>query len=203
MLAMLEQLELGRQGRLDLVRGAIDARLHAPTRVPAFAALVAGGLWTFAGAGVVAQPAPPDWPGYLLETLPLAIVAIAAGGLAIIGCWARRSDGAGRAGTFAVGLAVIGQAAWFIALTAAWLGLGYGSAIAVAQGLGALGTLLVGLVLLRSNDEGLGALLVLAPALMLFAWPVAWLAFGLAWTLVGALLLARDAADALPPMRAA
>jgi hypothetical protein len=202
-LATLEQLDLGSRGWLDLIRGAFDARLHTPSRAPAAAALVAGGLWAFAGAGVLAQPAPPDWPGYLLESLPIAIVAIAAGGLATIGCWARRSDSAGRAGTLAITLAIVGDAAWIAALAAAWFGLGYGSAIAVAQGLGAVGALLVGLLLLRSNDAGLGAILVLASALMMFAWPAAWLGFGLAWTLVGALLFARAEPDGLPPTQLA
>jgi hypothetical protein len=189
MLAMLEQFRLGPRGRLDLARGAIDARLMAPTRLPAVAALVAGAMWTFAGAGIVAQPAPPDWPGYLLETLPLAMIAVAAGAVATIGCWARRRDGAGRSGTVAIGLAVAGHIAWLVALAAALIGVEYGAVTAAAQGLGAIGCLLVGVVLLRSGDERIGGLLVLAPALMMFGWPAAWLAFGLAWTLVGVLLL--------------
>ncbi len=191
MLEVLRQRRLGWRGRLDLARGAIDAHLHAPTRLPAAAAIVTGGLWTVAGAGVLAQPSPPDWPGYLLETLPLAMVAVATGGLATIGCWARHSDGAGRPGSLAIGLAIVGHAAWAVALAAAWFGAGYGAVTAAGQDLGALGVLLVGLILLRSRDEALGAPLVLAPALMLFGWPVAWLGFGLAWTLVGTLLLAR------------
>ena len=98
-LAVLEQAALGWRDRLDLARGAIDAHLHTSSRLPAAAALATGGLWTFAGAGVVAQPAPPDWPGYLVETLPIALIAVATGGVATIGCWARRSDHAGRRGT--------------------------------------------------------------------------------------------------------
>jgi hypothetical protein len=191
MLAVLEQFELGPRGRLDLARGAIDARLLAPTRLPAAAALLAGGLWTVAGTGIVVQPAPPDWPGYLLELLPLAMVAVAAGALATIGCWARRRDGAGRMGTLAIGLTIAGHVLWLVALAAAFVGVGYGPVTAVAQDLGALGCFLVGFVLLRTGDERVGGLLILAPTLMMFGWPVAWLAFGLAWTLVGVLLLAR------------
>jgi hypothetical protein len=59
---------------------------------------------------------------------------------------------------------------------------------AVAQAAGALGCLLVGLVLLRSGDERVGGLLVVAPTLLLFGWPVAFLGFGLAWTVAGMLL---------------
>lgn len=191
MLAILEQFELGRRGRLDLVRGAIDARLLEPTRLPAAAALAAGGLWTIAGAWIVVQPAPPDWPGYLLETLPLAMIAVAAGAVATIGCWARQRDGAGRIGSLAIASALVGHLAWFVALAAALAGIAYGPITAIAQDLGVLGCLLVGFALLRTGDEPLGGLLLLAPALMMFAWPAAWLAFGLAWTLVGVLLLVR------------
>jgi hypothetical protein len=199
LLAMLEQFRLGPRGRFDLARGAIDARLHAATRVPARAALLAGGIWTFAGAAVVSQPTPPDWPGYLLETLPLAIVAVVSGGLALVGCWARRSDDAGRAGAAAIVLAVAGLIAWAIALAVALLGYGYGPPTAAAQDLAALGSLLVGIVLLRTGETLLGSLLTIGPALMVFAWPVAWLGFGLAWTLVGVLLLVEpDPRDSRP-----
>ena len=190
MLATLEQRHVGARDRLDLVRGALDVWLHAPSKVPAFAALGAGGLWTVVGAGVVAQPVPPDWPGYLLETLPLAALATSLGGLATIGCWARRSDVAGRAGGLAIVLAVVGHVAWIVALIAAWLGAGYGAQTIAAQALGVLGSVLVGLMLLRSADERIGSVLVIGPAIMLFGWPIAWLGFGLGWTLVGALQLA-------------
>jgi hypothetical protein len=195
MLATLEQRRIGVRDRVDLGRGALDAWLHQPSRLPAFAALAAGGLWTVGGTVVVGQPVPPDWPGYLLETLPVAIVATVLGGLATIGCWARRSDVAGRAGVLAVGLAVVGHVAWIAALLAAWLGFGYGAQTIAAQTAGALGSVLVGLVLLRSADEVIGAVLVVAPAVMLLGWPIAWLGFGLGWTLVGVLLLAQPAPD--------
>jgi hypothetical protein len=195
MLATLEQRRIGPRDRFDLGRGALDAWLHKPSRVPAFAALAAGGLWTVAGTVIVAQPVPPDWPGYLLETLPVAILATILGGVATIGCWARRSDVAGRAGVLAVRLAVVGHGAWIAALVAAWLGVGYGAQTIAAQAAGALGSVLVGLVLLRSADERIGALLVIAPSIMLLGWPIAWLGFGLGWTLVGVLLLALPAPD--------
>ena len=87
-------------------------------------------------------------------------------------------------------MAVVGHVAWIVALTAAWLGAGYGEQTIAAQSLGVLGSVLVGLMLLRSADERIGSLLVIAPAIMPFGWPIAWLGFGLGWTLVGALLLA-------------
>jgi hypothetical protein len=203
MLAMLEQLHLGPRGRYDLARGAVDAHLHTPTRVPAIAALLAGGLWTVAGTGIVAQPTPPDWPGYVLEALPLAIVAVGSSGLATVGCWALRSDDAGRPGTLAVLLAIAGHVLWVIALASALVGFAYGPPTAVAQGLAAVGSLLVGIGLLRAGESSLGGLLAVGAALMVFAWPIAWLAFGLAWTLVGALLLARFDRDRPPPTRLA
>ena len=195
MLATLEQRRIGLRDRLDLGRGALDAWLHQPSRLPAFAALASGGLWTVAGTVVVAQPVPPDWPGYLLETLPVAVLATILGGLATIGCWARRSDAGGRPGVLAIALAVVGHLAWMLALVAAWFGVAYGAETILAQAVAALGSILVGLVLLRSADERIGALLVIAPAIMLFGWPAAWLGFGLGWTLVGVLLLAMPAPD--------
>ena len=201
MLAMLEQFRIRPRGRLDLVRGAIDARLHSPTRLPAGAALLSGGLWTFAGAGIVAQPVPPDWPGYLLEALPVAIVATALAGFATIGCWARRSDGSGRAGTVAILLAVLGHLAWMTALVNVWLGGAAGSATVAAQTLGALGSVLVGLLLVARGDDRVGWVLVIAPAVLLFGWPFAWLGFGFGWTLVGVFLLAGPERDESPPTR--
>jgi hypothetical protein len=185
---MLELMDLGWRERLDLVRGAIDAQLHA-SRIPAAAAFLAGGLWTAIGAAVVGQPAPPDWPGHLIETLPLAIAAVASGALAAIGCWAHGSDRAGRRGTVAVTVAVVCHVVWAAGLAAALLGIEYGAPTAVAQDIGALGVLLLGLVLLRSGDEWIGGLLVVAPTILFFGWPAAWLAYGLAWTIAGALLL--------------
>jgi hypothetical protein len=200
-LAVLEQLDLGPRGRFDLARGAIDAHLHAPTRMPAIAALLAGGLWTFAGVGIVAQPTPPDWPGYLIEALPLAIVAVVSGGLAAVGCWAIRSDDAGRLGTVAVLVAIAGHIVWVIALGCALVGLGYGPPTAVAQDVAAIGTLLVGIGLLRGGEGLVGGLLAFGAALMVFAWPIAWLGFGLAWTLIGVLLLVAFDPQRSPPSR--
>jgi len=193
--AVLEQANVGWRGRSDLVRGAVDARLHAGSRAPGVAALVCGGLWTFIGAGVIAQPVPPDWPGYLIETLPVAFLAVAAGVVATIGLWGRRSDEAGRRGAIAVLLGVGLQLAWAIGLLAAFLGFGGPVELGVAQALGAIGVLLAGLVLLRAGDMPIGALLVFAPTWMLFGFAVAWLGYGFAWTLVGVLVLVGPAND--------
>ena len=194
-LAVLEAAPLRRRGRLDLARGAIDAWLHARSRVPVAAAFLAGGIWTIAGTWIVAQPAPPDWPGYLVETLLPAIAAVAAGAVALVGAWAVGSDAAGRAGVVAIGLALAGHGAWLAVLIAAFVGLDYGALTAVGQALGAVGCALVGLALVRTGQERIGGVLVLAPTVLLFGWPIAWLAFGLAWTMIGMFLLAEPGTD--------
>ena len=193
--AVLELAHVGRRERVDLVRGALDARLHAPSRVPGVAALLCGGLWTFIGAGVVTQPVPPDWPGHLAETLPIASVAVVAGAVATVGFWGRVSDEAGRRGTIAATVGLVTQAIWAAALILAFLGIVGLPELGVAQALGAVGVLVVGLVILAAGDLPVGGLLVFAPAWMLFGWPVAWLGYGFAWTLVGVIVLMRPAGD--------
>ena len=47
----------------------------------------------------------------------------------------------------------------------------------------------MGLMLLGSDDEPLGLTLVAGAPLLIFGWPIAWLAFGLAWTGIGFILL--------------
>jgi hypothetical protein len=193
--AVLELAHVGWRGRTDLVRGALDARLHAGSRAAGVAALVCGGLWTFIGAGVLAQPVPPDWPGYLIETLPVAFVGVASGLVATVGLWGRRSDEAGRRGAIVVLIGIALQIAWAIGLVAAFLGVGGPAELGAAQALGAVGVLLAGLVLLRAGDLPIGALLVFAPTWMLFGFAVAWLGYGFAWTLVGIIVLVGRAND--------
>ena len=190
-LALLEQAHLGRRARLDLARGAVDARLHTPSRTPAVAALLSGAMWTTAGVAVVGQPAPPDWPGYFIDVLPLTIVAVVAGLVAIIGCWARRSDGGGRLGAAGALIALAGHVGWALALAATLAQSGSSLLIVACQAVALTGSVLVGLVLVRSEDLPIGAAILLASAAMFFGWPAAWLGFGLAWTIVGVLLLAR------------
>jgi hypothetical protein len=201
MLALLEIAAIGWRGRVDLVGGALDARIHAESRVPGIAALIAGGLWTVAGTGVLAQPVPPDWPGHLLETLPIGVAGIVAGTVALIGCWARRSDRAGRRGAVVAIAVVISQLVWALALAAGFLGLADSATMMAGQAIGAVGCLAIGLLLIRTGDEPIGLLLVAGPPVLLFGWPIAWLAFGLAWTAIGFILLlgpGRDESGARP-----
>jgi hypothetical protein len=69
---------------------------------------------------------------------------------------------------------------------------GSGVATVAAQASGLIGCVVVGIVLIRSDDLSIGSAILLGSAIMLFGWPAAWLMFGLAWTFVGALLIARS-----------
>lgn len=190
-LAVLADMNVDGRARVDLVRGAVDAHLHAGSRLPAAAALLSGGTWTVAGVAVVGQPVPPDWPGYLIDILPLTIVAVAAGLVGVVGCWARRSDSAGRLGTLGALFALAGHVGWAFLLAATLVQAGSPQATVVCQAIALAGCLLIGLVLVRTDDVPIGAVILMATAVMLFGWPGAWLAFGLAWTVVGVLLFAR------------
>ena len=187
MKVLLEGRRLSRRDRLDLIRGALDAWLHpsTPSVVPMLAALVGGGLWTVLAAAVVAQPVPPDWPGYLAETVPLAAAAAACLLVAVTASVLRAGEASGRAAALATGLVVAGHIAWIGALGATHLGLVGASILAAAQTLAMVGTIAVGFVLVRTNVEPIGFLLVAGPVAMLVPWTVAWLAFGAAWTAIG------------------
>ena len=192
MLAVLQDARMGPAARLDLVRGALDARLHGSRRRSAVAALLAGALWTATSASIVAQPAPPDWPGYQLDALPLAIAAAVLSAIATIGCWTLASDQAPRVGAVALVLAVLGHLAWTAALVGAWVGAGYGAVTMAVQVAAVGGSVVVGLVLIQGGETRIGRPLTVGPAVMLFGWPVSWLLFGFAWTLIGVLLLDRE-----------
>jgi hypothetical protein len=199
-LALLEAAPPTRHDRLDIARGALDAHLHPaqPSLVPGLSAVLAGGMWILAAAPIAALPTPPDWPGYLLDSLPLAVVAVLALTVAVAGTWLRE-DGRGglvgrRLGRIGVALAVIGHLAWAGALVAAFAGLGYGAPVAIVSTAAGLGTLLIGLALVAAGDWPLAGLLVVAPILLVVPpWvvpsPAAWLVFGAIWIGIGLLEL--------------
>jgi hypothetical protein len=151
-------------------------------------------MWILATAPIAALPTPPDWPGYLLESLPAAILGVLCLTVAVAGAWLRE-DGAGgdvgrRLGRVGVVLAVTGHVGWAVALAATLAGLGYGAPVAIASTAAGLGTVLVGLALARAGDWPIAGLLVLAPVLLVVpAWLVpqgiTWIGFGLSWVGVG------------------
>jgi hypothetical protein len=201
MAALLESRRPGRWERLDLIRGALDAWVHPPTpsAAPILAALIGGGLWTVLAVAVVVQPAPPDWPGYLAEIVPLAGAAAACLSVAAIGCLLRAGEAHSRAIAFATGLVLLGYLAWIVMLGATHLGLVGGPPLAAAQTLAMLGTIAVGLILVRGGDQPIGFLVVVAPVGLLLPSTTAWLAFGAAWTAIGiAMWLDRDTRSASP-----
>jgi hypothetical protein len=187
MLALLEDRPPSVADRLDLVRGALDARLHPAeaSRLPALAAITGGAAWTIVGLVVLGQPVAPDWPGYLFEVLPLAIAGVACLLVAIVGSWLRIGDARDAVDRVALHLAVAGHIAWACALAAAALGIDYGPTTAIASTAAALGTALVGLVLLRAGETVRAGLLIAAATALLLPSNWAFLLFGLGWSAVG------------------
>ena len=195
-LALLEAAPATRRDRLDIARGALDAHLHPsePSLVPGVMALLGGGLWMLGAAPIAALPTPPDWPGYLLDTVPLTIVAVVVLAIAVIGVWLRE-DGRGgtlgrRLGRVGVAFAIVGHLAWAGALVAVLAGLGYGPPVAIVSSAAGLGTVLVGLALAAAGDWLLAGLVVAAPILLVVPpWvvpsPAAWVAFGTLWIGIG------------------
>ena len=190
MRALLGSAPGRRRDVLDLLRGALDAWLHpaAPSRVPAIAALVGGGLWTIAAVGVISQPVPPDWPGYLAEIVLLALAAASLLLVATLGCALRVGDAGGRAMRVGSALTAVGFVAWMAALAIAAAGQTDGATLAAAQTLAMIGATLVGVVLVREGDWPIGVLVVVGSVAMLVPWAAAWLVFGGAWTAIGVLL---------------
>ena len=191
MRALLEGGPLSRGDRLDLVRGALDAWLHpaSPSRIPAAAALVGGGLWTVVAAGVVFQPTPLDWPGYLVEVLLLAALAAAVLLVATLGCALRAGDRGGSAMAVAASVAAVGYIVWLAAIVATTSGSAEGATLAAAQ--------------TRGDDRDRHGRDAAHPVrrrrdraprpgrrvAMLIPWTLTWLVFGAAWTAIGIALV--------------
>jgi hypothetical protein len=200
---ILEARPPGFAARIDLLRGAFDAHLggpdagSAPGRAAA-AALVAGGAWTIAGVASVGAPTPPDWPGYLVSTLPVALLGVAASVVAVLSVsrlvWSsnRPSLEGAVVGT------VIGYLFWATALIVALIGGPYGAVTAIAQSLAAVATVGVGLVLLRAGAHPVGEILLVAGAVMLLPTPAAWVVAGALWTGLGLWQIVGARSDDVP-----
>lgn len=198
---LLESRGVGWRDRLDLVGGAMDAWLHPArrSRIPPTAAVIAGGSWTMAATVMLLQPAPPDWPFYLVETLPLALAAGAALVVALMGVALRLGDGGGRLAAIVLLLGIGGSAAWIAAMALELLVGVPLPVLAAAQTVAMVGILLVGARLVLADDEPVGILTVVGPAAMLVPWTAGWLAFGAAWTAIGLVLWADRTSPTVPP----
>lgn len=187
MRALLELAPPTARDRLDLARGALDAWLHPPepSRVPIVAALVGGGLWTIIAARVAAQPVPPDWPGYLVEIVPLALLAAVGMLVAVVGAALRQSDARWRTARLNVVLAILGHGGWVIALAGTAVGVVDAVTLGAAQSAAMLAGGAIGLGLIRAGDERIGSLVLIAAGAMLVPSVGAWLVFGTSWTAVG------------------
>jgi hypothetical protein len=185
--ALLESRTIGTSGRIDLVRGALDAHLH-PERlspIPPLASVSGGALWTSAAVILALQPVQPDWPGYLIDLLPLMLLGTACLVVAVIGVWLRLGDRVGRFDRLAIVVAIGGHLAWAVALIAAMIQLDYGPATAVTSTLAAAGEILVAFALVRAGQSALGGLLATAGVALVVPAGWSWLVFGLAWSAIG------------------
>jgi hypothetical protein len=191
MLALLDERPVAGRERLDLLRGALDAWLHPPTpsMVPIVSAFAGGGLWTVVAIAVLAQPVPLDWPGYLIDIVPLALVGAGFVFVAAAGCLLRVASLSTRSfGALASALG-IAYLAWLVALMATILGAVGAPLLAVAQTAAMLATIGVGMALIRAHGGPIGVLLVVAAVAMLVPWTVTWLVVGVTWTAIGTVLL--------------
>lgn len=190
MASLLETRPPDARARLDLVRGAFDAHLRNPEpgRGPGrtvLAALIAGAAWTIAGVASVGGPAPPDWPGYLDSTLPVAVVGALAILVASLGVARIAWSSSALSLELVVLASVVGHVAWAAMLAVAALGGPYGAITAIAQTAAAIATVGVGLALIRANAHPIGEAVVVAGALLLLPTPAAWLIVGAFWTGIG------------------
>jgi hypothetical protein len=190
MAALLEARPPDARARLDLLRGALDAHVRSPdpdrgSRLTIAAALVAGAAWTVAGVASVGGPVPPDWPGYLDSTLPVAAIGVVAILIASLGVARLAWSSSGPILELVVLATVAGHLAWAVALVVAALGGPYGAVTAIAQTTAAIATIGLGLTLIRANAHPIGEAVVVAGTVLLLPTPAAWLAVGAIWTGIG------------------
>jgi hypothetical protein len=188
---LLEASGLGLLGRLDLLRGAVDAHLHprSPSPLPVVATLTGGALAVAHATVIGAQPVPPDWPGYIEDALPLAMLAVVAFLPAIIGLWLKLGDGDGILGRLGIVIAIAGHLAWLAALAVAELRIEYGAPTAVTATVAMAGLALLGVALAGGGAPVPGVLLVTAALAGVAPPDLGWPVFGIAWSALGFVLL--------------
>jgi hypothetical protein len=181
----------GLRARLDLVRGALDAHLHpaVPSPLPVAAALTASALAVAHAIALGVQPVPTDWPGYLEDALPLIIGSVAAMLPALVGLWLKLGDRDGAIGRVGIALAIVGHAAWLVALVAALAHVAYGPLTAAAATLAMAGTAALGVALVGRTRVLLGCLVAGAALAGIAPSAIAWPALAAAWTGVAILLV--------------
>ncbi|HET8784949.1 MAG TPA: hypothetical protein VFM38_04895 [Candidatus Limnocylindrales bacterium] len=199
-LAVLGQRPLTGRTRVDLLRGALDAHVHplTPPTPPVVAAVVAGVAWLVAGLASSLQPLMPDWPGFILETLPIGVIGAVAALRAVVQTGRRSGLDAPPATTVAIGIALAGHVAWILSLASAAVGGPYGAITGATGAIAAVGIILVGVVRSRAHDHPTAEGLLAVGAAMLIPSPVAWVVAGGAW--IG--LAVAGVRPAMPPRRA-
>jgi len=195
MLAVLEARPPDWRMRLDLARGAFDAHVHPgqPPPVPLAAAVLGGIAWIVAGLASALQPVRPDWPGFLLETLPLGLLGAIAAFRTVLAVGRRSGVEAPHGTDVALGLAIVAHATWILVLALATVGGPYGAITGAGQSIAAVATVAVGLVRWKAGDHPIAEAVLIAGAAMLVPSPAAWLVAGGAWIAL--------AASALRPLR--
>ena len=84
--------------------------------------------------------------------------------------------------------AIVGYGAWIVAMAGTVGGVTDPGVLWATQTVAMVVTVGVGL-LVRSGDERLGSLVMLAAGAMLLPWAGAWLVFGTCWTAIGLVIL--------------
>jgi hypothetical protein len=195
---LLVRRPIGWRVRLDLTRGALDAHLHPidPPGIGVVAPLMAGLAWILAGVITLMEPVPPDWPGYLVWTLPVGLVG-ALGSLRLVTAVGRRSGLRASPGTGPVVLGALGaHVAWIAALAMAIAGGPYGAITAATQSLAAIGTVILGVMRSRAGDHPLAEAVLVAGGAMLVPSPATWIVVGTAW--LATMLAGRPRVDQRP-----
>lgn len=183
MLAVLEDRALDLRTRLDLLRGAVDAHVHpmAAPATPVFASVITGVAWIAAGLAAATQPLLPDWPGFLVETLPIGLIGAVAGVRVVLAVGRRAGLGGPRGTGPALVIAVVGHVVLIVTLVVALLGGPYGAITGAALSIAGVGTVLVGLIRVRAADHPVAEAVLIAGAAMLIPSPIAWPLAGAAW----------------------
>ena len=187
--AILDERPPGWRDRLDLLHGAFDTHLRGeggrPIVAP-LAALVAGGAWTMAGAAVLSLPTPPDWPGHVLETLPVALVGAGALLVAMVGLARRAWIGVTVGLEVALLVTIVVGIGWVATFATALGGGPYGAITAATQAVAALSMVWLGVAMQRAGAHPSGTIIVVTGGALLVSGPLAWLALGALWTAIGA-----------------